>query len=124
MRGSHFDKGIRLTLIAGLLCFAALLLPVDLQLAPSSEWTQTTPQMGASPDAAVYEESASLADDLCSRWRWEGRQLRFLLPLLMARVPLQAREGRYAASPLLLIPVRFFPRKLSPPARLDDPFLG
>jgi hypothetical protein len=124
MPGSPSDKVVRLTLIVGILCFTALLLPADLQLARSYERPQAAPHAGASPDTTVYEESASLADDLCSQWRWEGRQLRSLLPLLLAPVPLQGSEGRHAASPPLLIPVRFFPRKLSPPAAPDDPFLG
>jgi hypothetical protein len=125
MSGSPSDKVVQLTLIVGILCFTALLLPADLQLACCSyERPQAAPPAGASPEAAVYEESASLADDLCSQWRWECKQLRSLLPLLLARVPVQGREGRHAASPPVLIPVRFFPRKLSPPAGPDDPFLG
>ncbi len=125
MQGSLSDRVLRLTLIVGILCLTALLLPAALQLACCSyERPQAAPHAGASPEAAVYEESASLADDLCSRWRWEGRQLRSLLPLLLARVSLQEREGRHAASPPVLVPVHFFPRKLSPPATPDDPFLG
>src|SRR5262245_29595806 len=124
MQGSLSDKVLRLTLIVGMLCFTALLLPADLSLVYSYQRPQATPHAGGSPEAAVYEESASLQDEVCSQWRGEGRQLRFLLPLLLARVSLEGREGRHVASPPLLIPVHFLPRKLSPPATPDDPFLG
>jgi hypothetical protein len=71
MSGSPSDKVVQLTLIVGILCFTALLLPADLQLACCSyERPQAAPPAGASPEAAVYEESASLADDLCSQWSW------------------------------------------------------
>jgi len=124
MQGSPSDKVLRLTLIVGMLCFTALLLPADLSLVYSYQRPKAAPQAGGSPEAAVYEESGSLQDDVCSQWRWEGRQLRFLLPLLLARVSLQGREGRHVASLPVLVPVHFFPRKLSPPATPDDPFLG
>jgi len=124
MPGLPSDKVVRCTLIVGLLCLTALLLPADLSLACSYQRSQTAPQTGASPETAVYEESTSGWDDLYSQWRWECKHLRSLLPFLLARVPLQGREERYAASAPVLVPVRFFPRKISPPTAPDGPFLS
>ena len=124
MPGLPPHKAVRLMLIGGLLCLSALLLPVDLSLTCSYQRPQASSQADASLEAVVCEESGSSGDELCAQERWEGKQHYSLLPFLLVRLPRPGRAERPAASTLALVPVRFFPRKISPPTAPDDPYLS
>ena len=124
IRGLPPQTVLRFMLSVGLFCLTALLLPADLSLVYSYQRPQAAWPAGASPEATVSEEDASLGDELCSQWRGECKQPRSLLPFVLTRVPLPERTERHAAPLPALVPVRFFPRKLSPRAVPDDPFLS
>jgi hypothetical protein len=118
------DKAVWLTLIVGMLCLSALLPPADLFLARSYQRTKAVPHGDTNPEATFYEDSASGWDDICSQWSREYKRLHFLLPIFMAHAPRQGGEGRHPASSSILVPVRFFPLKISPPSAPDGPFLN
>jgi len=118
------EKAVRLTLIVSMLCLSALFLLVDLSLVPSYQRPQAVPQGDTSPAALFYEESASVWDDISSQWSSEYRRLHFELPSFMAHAPRQGGEDRYPSSSSILVPVRFFPLKISPPSAPDDPLLS
>jgi hypothetical protein len=128
-QGDHYaglpaDKAVRLTLIVGLLGLSALCLLADLSLVRSYQRPQTVPQGDTSSEAVFYEASASIWDDISSQLSSEYRCPHFLLPSFMTQVPRQGGRGRHPDSSSILVPVRFFPLKISPPSAPDDPFLS